>query len=329
MSSAPVAALIIVLTLAAVLLTSGIAKLRDKRATRDAFVALRVPPVVPLDAAARALPWVEIALAVLLLAAPSGWLVPVAAIVAALMLAYTGLVARALSFDEPVTCSCFGTLGRHEVDRTTLGRNVLLATLASLATWWAAVGGSVPHAVGDLAAHEAWTLLAAATAVAVAVLVAGGAAVEDVAPGAELLDYDRSPVPHGVLRRVDGRLSTLSELAATQARLLVVLSPACGPCIRTAEKLDTWAAQLAPVVGVVAIYPDEATAAGAAEHAPELAAWEPEHNVRRVFSVGTPAAILLGADGFLAGGPVAGENKVARFVDDVLTEMSEHPFPVE
>ncbi len=68
MSSAPVAALIVVLTLAAVLLTSGVAKVRDPQATRDAFLALRVAVV---GAAAPALPWVEIALAVLLLAAPS------------------------------------------------------------------------------------------------------------------------------------------------------------------------------------------------------------------------------------------------------------------
>lgn len=329
MSSAPLAALIVVLTMTTVLLVSGIAKLRDTRATRDAFDALRVPKAVPFDAAATALPWLEIGLAVLLLVAPAGWLVPVTLALLLLMLAYTGLVARALSFDEPVTCSCFGSLGRHAIDRTTLARNVLLVALAGLTVWFAAAGGSVPAAVGDLTPGEAWALLAAAAATAVAVLVTGGGETAAPVPDAELLDYDRSPIPYGVLTLPDGRTSTLSELAATQARLLVVLSPACGPCLRTGEKLNDWAAQLAPLVGVVAIYPDEATATGATEHAPELAAWEPELNVRRVFSVGTPAAILLGADGFLAGGPVAGENKVARFVEDVLAEVSDRPFPVE
>jgi uncharacterized membrane protein YphA (DoxX/SURF4 family)/thiol-disulfide isomerase/thioredoxin len=329
MSSAPLAALLIVLTLAAVLLVSGFAKLRDPRATRDAFDALRVPRVVPSGAAAAALPWLEVGLAVLLLVAPPGWLVPVSLTLLLLMLAYTALVARALSFDEPVTCSCFGTLGRHEVDRTTLARNVLLIALAGLTFWFAMDGGSVKDAVGDLDAGDGWALLAAAVAAVVAVLVTGGGSSVEHVPDAELLDYDRSPVPYGVLSLSEGRTSTLAELAATQAKLLVVLSPGCSPCSRTAEKLDAWAARLAPVVGVLAIYPDEPTAEAVTEHAAELSAWEPELNVRRVFSVGTPAAILLGADGFLAGGPVAGENKVARFVEDVLAELSEQPFPVE
>lgn len=74
------------LTLAAVLVVSGVAKLRDPRATRDAFTALRVPDVVPADASARALSWAEIALAALLVLAPGGWLLPVAVALALLML---------------------------------------------------------------------------------------------------------------------------------------------------------------------------------------------------------------------------------------------------
>ena len=130
MSSAPVAALVVVLTLVAVLLLSGAAKLRDRRATRDAFTALRVPAFVPAGAAAAALPWIEVGVGVLLLVAPSGWLVPVGAATLALMLVYTALIARALRFEEPVECSCFGSIGRHEVDRTTLARNGLLSVLS-------------------------------------------------------------------------------------------------------------------------------------------------------------------------------------------------------
>ena len=330
MSSAPVAALVVVLTLVAVLLLSGAAKLRDRRATRDAFTALRVPAFVPAGAAAAALPWIEVGVGVLLLVAPSGWLVPVGAATLALMLVYTALIARALRFEEPVECSCFGSIGRHEVDRTTLARNVLLSVLSVAVLWFALDDGSVPAAVGDLDDSGWYALAAAVAAVVVAVLVVGEPRRSAVrVTDEELLDYERQAIPFGSLTFHDGTSASLAELGRTQARLLVVLNPSCGPCTRIAERLDGWAARLAPAVGVVAIYPDQHSASGATEHAPELAAWEPELNVRRVFSVSTPAAILLGADGFLAGGPVTGEDDVAAFVAEVLDAVSEQPSPTE
>jgi hypothetical protein len=162
------------------------------------------------------------------------------------------------------------------------------------------------------------------------VLVAGGSSTGSTSPDEEeLLDYERRPIPYGALTPHHGRTSTLAELSATQARLLVVLNPSCGPCVRTAERLDDWATRLAPAVGVVAVYPDEASALAATEHARDLAAWEPELNVRRVFSVVAPGAVLVGADGFLAGGPVDGEDDVAGFVEDVLAELAEQTSAAE
>jgi len=323
MTSAPVAALVVLLTLSAVLLASGVAKLRDPRATRDAFIALRVPDVVPAGAAARALPWAEIALAGLLLLAPDGWLLPVAVALALLMLTYTWLIARALGFEEPVSCSCFGSLGRHDVDRTTLIRNVLLSALAVVTVAYAVAGGSAPSAFADLDRGGWWALIAAATAAAVAVLVFGGGPSPQAPRGVdtESLDYERQPNPYGVLTLPDGQTSTLNELASTQAQLLVILNPGCGPCIRIAEKLDDWAARLSPAVGVLAVYPSESGDNQTLGHSRTLAAVEPERNVRRVLGVGTPSAVLVGADGFLAGGPVAGEDVVADFVEDVLAEL--------
>ena len=325
MAHAALAALLVVTTLSAVLVTSGVAKLRDLRATRDAFDALRIPALIPADAAATALPWTELALATLLLVSPAVLLTPVAVAVLLLMLTYTWVIARALRFEEPVTCSCFGSIGRHQVDRVTLVRNILLSGLAAATCWFAAAGGSTLQALGALDRDDWWALLASVSAAAVAVLVVGvsqspGAA----APGTdELHDYDRNPIPYASLTRQDGTTVTLRELAASQPRLLVVLNQSCAPCVRTAAKLDDWAAQLDPVVDVMAVYPDENAAAGATAHAPSLGTWEPELNVRRMFGLSAPAAVLLGADGFLAGGPVLGEDGVAEFVGAVLEELGE------
>lgn len=322
MTTGPIAALIVLLTLSSVLAASGVTKLRDTRATRDAFDALRVPRVVPADLAATALPWVEIALAVLLLLSPGEWLVPVAAALVLLMVSYAWIVARALGFAEPVTCSCFGSLGRHDIDRTTLLRNVLLVVLAAAILYFSLEGGSAPSAFADLDLGGWLALVAAVAAAAVPVLVVGGLSTRTAAVSdGEHLDYERQAIPYGVLSLSTGRSATLHELSAQQARLLVVLNPHCGPCVRTAAKLDEWSARLGPAVGVLAVYPDESSAASATEHSRELAAWEPELNVRRLFAVGTPAAVLVGADGFLAGGPVAGEDEVEEFVDEILAEL--------
>lgn len=332
MSSAPVPALVLVLTLSAVLLTSGVAKLRDARATQDAFVALRVPSVLPAGPSAAALPWVEIVLAVLLLVSPTAvaWL-PAAAVLL-LMLVYTALIARALRFEEPVSCSCFGSIGSHDVGPRTLARNVLLSALAALVLWYVADGGSAPAAFGELGAAGWWALLATASAVAVALLVAAPAPGSSDRPSdvdAELLDYERQPIPYGVLRRLDGRTLTLNEAAATQARLLIVLNANCGPCVRTAEQVDAWAQRLSPVIGVIVVYADEAAAVGQVGHSSDLSTWEPDWNVRRVFALAPPSAVLLGADGFLAGGPVSGEREVFELVDAVLAEISGVEEPAE
>ena len=325
MMSSPAAALVVVLTLSVVLLVSGAAKLRDRQATQDAFIALRVPAVVPAGPSAAALPWVEIVLAVLLLAAPAGFAWVPAAAVLLLMLAYTAVIARALRFDEPVTCSCFGGIGRHDVGPQTLGRNLLLSALAALVLWYAADGGSAPGAVGDLGAAGWWALLATVASVTVALLIAGQSSGEASARPAdldlELTEYERQPIPYGVLKRPDGDSLTLTEAASTQARLVVVLNISCGPCVRIAEKVDEWARRLSPAIGVLVVYPDEPSALASIGHSRDLSTWEPDLNVRRVFGLTPPSVVLLGADGFLAGGPVSAEHRVVELVEAVMDEV--------
>ncbi len=319
MPSAPTASLLVLLTLAVVLAVSAGAKLRAPVAFEDAFVSLRVPSWVPRRLTSRALPWVEAALGALLVVAPSALLVGAAGLVAALLATYTALIARALTFAEPVDCACFGALGSQAVGRVTLVRNLLLLVLAGVAVWVGLSGGSVHEAVADLRGPDWWALAAALAAVATTVTIVGGRPAPTItSTGEPELDYERRPIPYGVLTMPDGTTTTLAELASTQARLLVVLNPHCGPCVRTAEKLDAWADRLAPGVGVVAVHPVPGLDL---PHRTVPAAVEPEHNVRRIFSVGAPGAVLLGADGLMAGGPVAGAGDVERFVEEILGEL--------
>ncbi len=310
------------LTVAVVLAISGATKVSAPQTTEDAFLALRIPLVPPALGAAL-LPWAEIALAVGLVALRGLPLVIVAGVALALCLAYTGIIARALGFAEPVTCACFGTFGAAKVSRTTLWRNIVLSLVAALALAGAVAG---EHVWGLVTTGPLWILVAALTAVLFALIAAGsesGATSHTTADsGAEELDYERVPIPYGVLQTQDGVSITLREMAAAQARLLIFLSSGCGSCNRTEARVDEWAKQLHPMVSVVPVY----------AYAPKQTAFgktwflQPENNVSTVLdSRGTPSAVLLGADGMLAGGPVAGEDSVRRFVDEVIEQLRGAP----
>lgn len=298
---------------------SGAAKLQALEETQDAFVSLRVPTWIPTRIGAAALPWFEILLAMALLVTPGRGLIVVAVVCMGLVATYTLLIARALTFDEPVSCSCFGRLGGHHVDRLTLVRNLVLVALAGWAIAIGANGRSFLGAVESADSGE-WAAVAAAllTLTAATMIAAGG---EPTGPyGEGELDYLRAPIPFGRLERPDGSVETLRQLASTQARLLVFLSTGCGSCMRVAALVDDWKARLTPAVGVLTVYSTGTD--GLLEHDPALAAFEPEGNVRAVFGIsGTPAAVLLGADGLVAGGPVAGKGSVVRLVDEVLAEL--------
>ena len=59
-----------------------------------------------------------------------------------------------------------------------------------------------------------------------------------------------------------------------------------------------------------------------------LTVHDPEGLVGETFDMqATPSAVLLGADGLLAGGPVVGSLAVPQLVDDILHELAGLPTP--
>lgn len=316
------------LLLAGLLVLSGLAKLRHVEETRSAFAQLRLPSALTRSSAPRVLPWGEIALALALLAVPSPAAVVVAGAALVLFVAYLVVVVRALGFDHPVTCSCFGRLGLGEVTRRTAARNALLVLVALLALWSATEQGSVLGRLVD-ASTTTWGWLALVVlTVAVVVATFGGtkgvtpapAAATDEADGA---DYERQALPFGVVEDESGRTRTLVELASGGAVLLVFVSPGCAPCAAAIEQVPRWDDALGPVAvrAVISLPVDKALAA-----APGLAGrvlHDPQATLSRTFGIGTPAAVLLGGDGLLAGGPVTGSEAVSDFVAQVRDELVE------
>lgn len=345
------------LLLSLTLLVSGLAKLGAREGTEDAMASLRLPLRRAHRAVATVLPVAEIVLAVTLWIPVAGLQIAAAAVVAALMVAYLVVIARALGFEETVECSCFGTLASPTVSRSTLGRNLVLSGLGVLAVI-AAISGVMTQAVLEAPLPLLGWAGALALTVALTVLALGGvdrtaasdaADTPDAAPGAgpdasrgdghadvpqrsgddaedeELLDYEREPIPAGVLQRPGGGLVTLRQLTAQQAALLIFVSEGCGPCERVLDRFPGWLTQLSPFMQVKAAFrrPVDGLRERTEERVGDHALHDPQFSAREVLGAKTaPSAVLLGADGLLAGGPVTGGRGVIEFVDEIQEQLA-------
>jgi len=117
------AAYLCALALAGVFAVAGVAKLAAPSRSAATFASLGLPGP---EALARAVPAVELALAVALVVVP-----PVGAAGALAALAgFSVMLARTLRAGVRVTCGCFGSAGDEPVSFVELVRNGLLAALA-------------------------------------------------------------------------------------------------------------------------------------------------------------------------------------------------------
>lgn len=310
-----------------VLLVSGAAKLADPRGTHDALVALRIPARRLHRALAVGLPLVELLLAVALwLPWPPLPLIAVGLSVCAFA-AFTLVIARALRFDEPVSCACFGTLGSPSVTLRTLIRTLILVLVAALGVAGAATGAAPAAVLATSAGSVVATALLVVLTAAVAVLALGTSPEVKTGtdePEAADLEYVATPLPFGQLRDADGATLALHEVVATEAHLLVFLSTTCGPCLRMLDQLAALRERVSPTVQIdVVVSRPIVQLEETVRHRAHPGLWEdPESNVARTFGIsGRPAAVLLGADGTVAGGPVTGETDVTTLIDEMAEQL--------
>lgn len=311
--------------LAVVLVVSAVGKLRSPSASAEAFRDLRVPAPLSGSLAVRALPWVEIALALGLLAL--GGLPGTAAAVGTLVLftAYLVLVVRALGFDEDVECACFGEFAPGRISRRTVVRNAWLVALAAVTVGVAAQGPSVLTRIADELLPWWWLAGAVAAAVTTWLVVGGSSAavptVEPTAHAEEEGDYVRYRTPALPIMLGDGTTTNLRALGTVRAQLLLYVSDWCSSCHDVVEAVPRWRDLLGPVdVRLVLAAPPSETTLTSADEPQTL------HDTERLLddSFGirrTPSAILLGADGLLAGGPVTGHDDVLEFVEAIAEEL--------
>ncbi|UZJ24802.1 redoxin domain-containing protein [Rhodococcus antarcticus] len=323
------------LVLAAVFVTSGVAKLRDQAGSRTAVADFGVPAaLVPLVTVA--LPVVELLAAVLLLAADPAALIG-AVLVLLMLAAFTTAIVANLARGRHPECHCFGQVNSGPTGWSSVARNLALAVVAVVVLLPGAgrppwVGAVVAGYRGD---QLVLGLLVAALALAVVVLgvllqalttrygrvLLRLDAVEDAladdgtprtAPGFELPDLEGRPVSlEGV---VDDGTSTL----------VVFISPGCAHCGELMPDLARWQSADGPVRTLV-------VSEGTAEANQSKAVGSPglqillqaEREVTEAYGIkGTPGAVLVGPDGSLVGPAVYGVDAIRQNHDFVLAELT-------
>lgn len=330
----PTALALAPLTLAAVLILSGIAKSQNLDSTHAVMRMLRLPAFMQSRGAARLLIAGEFVTAALLL---TPWLATyrVGAVLAlALFIGFWVVVVRAMGFDPRPTCGCFGQIGDHRINGRTVARNTLLVALSVVAATLALLGPAAGTLILDFTLNDLlWSVLALALA-AVAVMILGSSGSTQSsrarktpqiaeAMDVEEDDYVRVVIPDAVLLDRDNNVVNLRHLARTGAQLLVLVNCWCGTTQTSIERLPTWRERL-PQLRVHLIFATDSPFTAPPLDGLTDVWWDPGARASHALGAGSsPSAVLLGADGLLAGGPVDGLEAVEEFVDQIVEQLQE------
>lgn len=323
-----------VLLVAAVLIASGIAKLRHPD-DLTGWAELGVPAILRRKSLLQFHPWGEIALGAALVVL-GGVLGELAAIVAlALMLGYLIFVARIVRAGADASCACFGR--RKRITVATVVRNAwyVLLSAAAVATAWANPLWGGPFAASG-ASDWAWLLGLAAAGVTVAVTMwpvptdepepaealSAGMSMATASDDDSELDYVRTRTPSVPITRADGELLDLRQLSMTaQPMMALHVRPGCGSCVIVHDRLDDIRAML-PEISVRLLLTEMPDESKWTEGAEPQSLHDPNNYVRNsIDEWGTPTAVLFGLDGQLAGGPVNGADAIFAFIDDIYESL--------
>lgn len=307
----------------AVFIASAVAKLR-RPDDLAGWAELGVPRSFRKTWLLRIHPWAELLLGVALavLGGVLGFLAGVTAV--AVMTAYLWLVVRVHRRADDASCSCFGA--RRPVTSLTIFRNawLLLVTAGTTAVIWMNPlwGGAVLAGAAD----TLWIVgLAVAAVTATVILWPDGAEAPAPAPAtagdADDLDYIRTRTPAVPVTLADGTTQNLRELAAHRPLLLLAVSETCGACVPVIEGAPRWR-ELLPEVEIRLLLSLPSDTSRLTERTEPQSLHDVNGFVRSsIEEWATPTAVLLGADGLLAGGPVTGDRSVEAFVGDIYESL--------
>ena len=322
------------LGLAVVFALAGAAKLADVAGSRRAVHAFGVP-VALAGVVGTLLPLVELAVAGSLIGPASARWGAYAALI--LLGGFVIGVAAALGRGHQPDCHCFGQLHSAPAGWPTLARSLVFTSVAAIVVL-AGPGLSVGAWLGSLSDQQVWVL----AGVLAAVVVAGQAGLiwvllrrhgamlirlreleAGAASGASALATgDRAP-PFDLPGLAGERMSLAGLLSTGRGVLLVFTDPRCGPCQALLPRLAAWqdAYSEGLTVALISRGPAAENLPARDEHGLRHIARQAEGETDARYGVlGTPSAILIGADGRILGPLVAGADQIAGLAQSLPAE---------
>lgn len=330
--------LVATLLLVGVFALSGVTKLRDPQGTVASIKAFAFLPVPEAGrrAVARALPVLELLLALALLFTPGVGFVVVGTCAVLAMLGFTAIVAISLSRGEAASCHCFGELSAAPMTRWTLVRNVVFVVLAVFVAYGAGTFDGVVAAFGHRSAWQlAWVVTVLVFAAALVVLwFAWSATKTELAEIEDELARQRCafedaqsgedrPIPDVTVLSEDGSMVRLAELSSERAQLMMVVSPGCSNCEAIVPVLPAILGAFNGQVEIALLTIGDLTRTrskygdGGVADIPMYG--DVDGRAQQALGVyGTPGAVLLGTDGNVTAGPAHGAEEINELIAAVV-----------
>lgn len=332
------------LLLGAIFLIAGWTKLADHNGGRKTLMDFGIP-----DALAKPfsffLPIIELVVAILLIPQATAWWGGLGAF--GLLLIFIIAIAINLILGRKPDCHCFGQLHSAPAGWSTLIRNVLLAVIACLIIWQ---GQDNPSLSSLVYYKEALPSLSPLTLVLITSFIGFFAfqgwivfhlfqqqgrlllrieALEksrsnqmpQYAPSATGLQVG-SPAPKFELADINGKTVTLRDLFADGKYLLLIFSdPGCGPCNTILPEVASWQNDHISklTIALVTRGTVEDNRKKTADYRLAHILLQQDREVAQAYQAhGTPAAVLLTADGRIASPLAFGPDAIRSLVTRTL-----------
>ncbi|MEU6584015.1 MauE/DoxX family redox-associated membrane protein [Nocardia sp. NPDC046763] len=323
--------------LAVVFTVAGLSKLNDRLGVRQAVADFGVPDRL-VGTVVAMVPLVEIGVGIGLVPATSaGWS---AAAAIGLLVVFAAAITGALARGRRPDCRCFGQVHSAPVGPATVGRNLVLAALAGFVVWGAASG----HDPGLLerASHVApgqWLIGGIVVVLGVALAVQGWLlvnlarqqgrillrleALETAWHAADRHDPMAPGLPVGSVAPVfelpglHGETLTLHALRADNRPVLLIFSdPGCGPCAELMPQVGDWQDRHRDSLTIVVISRGDAAAnRTTAAAGVRRVLLQKDSEIADQYRIdGTPAAVLVDAQGRIASPTAAGAPAITAVV---------------